>query len=51
MCSNTSVAASGRGGGLHVVENAGEEAGEEEGAKWEVEDEDVVNEAIVFQPK
>lgn len=37
--------------GLSVVQNAGEQAGEEEGAKGKIEDEDVVDEAVVLEPE
>lgn len=39
----------GRGGGLCVVYQAGKQAGEEEGAEREVEDEDVVDKAVVLE--
>lgn len=45
------VATVGQARGLRVVEEAREQAGEEEGAEWEVEDENVVNEAIIFEPE
>jgi hypothetical protein len=45
------VAAARHRGGLRVVEEAGEEAREEEGAEGQVEDEDVVDEAVVLEPE
>jgi hypothetical protein len=45
------VAAAGHRGGLRVVEEAGEEAREEEGAEGQVQDEDVVDQAVVLEPE
>lgn len=45
------VAASGGVGGLRIVEEASKHAGEKEGAKWEIQDENVVDETEVLEAK
>ena len=49
VCADAGVAAAGHRGGFRVVEEARQQAREEEGAERQVEDEDVVDETVVLE--